>query len=66
MDKDKAVELLEEAWQLAEVVQVSLALRASDSELYLVASRNVSEAMDCLKAAGKILLEDKAKYANRV
>ena len=51
----EAIEALGEAWQFAEIVQVYLGMNAEKHPFILVASKDVSDGMDYLRAAATML-----------
>jgi len=51
---------LSEMWQLGEIVHVDLVLKHTDDAILKVAIDNIGEAMDCIKAAAKIIEAKKA------
>jgi len=51
----EAIEALGEAWEWAEIVQVYLGMNAEKHPLILVASRDVVDGMDYLRAAATLL-----------
>ena len=51
----EAIEALGEAWGFAEIAQVYLAKNAEKHSLILVASRDVVDGMDYLRAAATLL-----------
>lgn len=51
----EAIEALGEAWQFAEIMQVYLGMNAEKHPFILIASKDVTDGMDCLRAAVTML-----------